>query len=107
LELPDNLRAGCAGLIPAPECFDRQVEIYQLMQTGRSEDEAEAERLYREILPLIVFVMQSVEMFLCYGKRIAAQRLGIEQVYDRAPAVRPGRFGLECIERYSALLGQL
>jgi 2-keto-3-deoxy-L-arabinonate dehydratase len=25
LELPDNLRAGCAGLIPAPDCFEAQV----------------------------------------------------------------------------------
>ncbi|MFO1349449.1 MAG: dihydrodipicolinate synthase family protein [Gammaproteobacteria bacterium] len=30
LELPDNLRAGCAGMIPAPECFDRQARIYEL-----------------------------------------------------------------------------
>jgi 4-hydroxy-tetrahydrodipicolinate synthase len=107
LELPDNLRAGCAGLIPAPECFDRQVEIYHLMQSDKPEDEAEAERLYREILPLIVFVMQSVETFLCYGKRVTARRLGVEQVYDRAPAVRPNRFGLECIERYAAFLGAM
>ena len=69
LELPDNLRAGCVGLIPAPECFDVQVRIFELMRSGRPEDEAEAERLYREILPLIVFLMQSIENFLCYGKR--------------------------------------
>ena len=25
LELPDNLRAGCAGLIPAPDCFEAQI----------------------------------------------------------------------------------
>jgi 4-hydroxy-tetrahydrodipicolinate synthase len=107
LELPDNLRAGCAGLIPAPECFDRQVAIYNLMSTGSPEDEAEAERIYREILPLITFVMQSIETFLCYGKRVTARRLGIEQVYDRAPAMRANEFGLECVARYAAMLEDL
>ena len=44
LELPDNLRAGCVGMIPAPECFDVQVRIFELMQSGQAADEAEAER---------------------------------------------------------------
>ena len=85
LELPDNLRAGCVGLIPAPECFDVQVRIFELMQSGQPADEAEAERLYRGILPLIVFLMQSVENFLCYGKRLTARRLGLGEVHDRPP----------------------
>ena len=105
LELPDNLRAGCVGLIPAPECFDVQVRIFELMRTGRSVDEAEAERLYREILPLIVFLMQSVENFLCYGKRVAARRLGLGEVLDRPPAQPPTAFGLASDERYAAGLG--
>ncbi len=105
LELPDNLRAGCAGMIPAPECFDRQARIFELMRTGNADDEAEAERIYQEILPLIVFLMQSIDNFLCYGKRITARRLGIAEVHDRAPAQRPTAFGLACAERCSAALG--
>jgi 4-hydroxy-tetrahydrodipicolinate synthase len=105
LELPDSLRAGCVGLIPAPECFDVQVRIFELMRTGRPQDEAEAERLYREILPLIVFLMQSIENFLCYGKRIAARRLGLPEVHDRPPAQPPTPFGLASAERYAAGLG--
>lgn len=105
LELPDVLRAGCVGMIPAPECFDVQVRIADLMRTGRAEDEAEAERLYREILPLIVFVMQSVETFLCYGKRVAAQRLGLGEVHDRTPVLPPTAFGLACAARYAERLG--
>jgi len=101
LELPDNLRAGCAGLIPAPECFDRQVQIFELMRQG---EEAQAEAIYQEILPLIVFLMQSIETFLCYGKRITARRLGIETVYNRAPALPPNEFGLACAARYAAHL---
>ncbi len=101
LELPDNLRAGCAGLIPAPDCFEAQIAIYQAMRLG---DEAEAERLYREILPAIVFVMQSVDHLICYGKRLTAARLGLE-VFDRGPGLAPNRFGLAAVARFAAALG--
>lgn len=107
LQLPNSLRAGCVGLIPAPDIFDPQVKIYELMRTGRPEDEAEAERIYRELLPLIVLLMASVENFICYGKRIAARRLGLGPVHARAPSLQPTAFALDCIERYSAHLGPL
>lgn len=92
LELPDVLRAGCVGMIPAPECCDVQVQIYEAMQRG---DETTAEDLYAKVLPLIVFVMQSIEASLTYGKRVTAHRLGLGDVYDRSPALAPTRFGLE------------
>lgn len=101
LELTDNLRAGCAGMIPAPECADVQIKIFEHMQAG---EEAEAEKLYAEILPLITFLMQSVDQFLCYGKRLTARRLGLKEVYDRAPCQRPTDLGLACLERYSRML---
>ena len=102
LELPDNLRAGCAGMIPAPECFDVQVRIFEAMRAGR---EDEAERLYREILPLITLLMTSVENFLCYGRRIVARRLGITEIHARAPSQAPTPFGLAAVERASSFLG--
>ncbi|MGK5047571.1 dihydrodipicolinate synthase family protein [Janthinobacterium sp. GB4P2] len=100
LELPDNLLAGCAGLIPAPECFDVQVRIYNLMREGGADNQQQALALYREILPLIVFLMQSIDNFLCYGKRLTARRLGLGQVFDRAPALAPSAFGLATLQRY-------
>ncbi|MEQ8967496.1 MAG: dihydrodipicolinate synthase family protein [Azospirillaceae bacterium] len=100
LELPDNLRAGCAGMIPAPECFDRQVAIFDLMAAG---DEAGADAAYAAILPLITFLMQSVETSLCYGKRIVARRAGLgDVVNERDPAMVPTPFGLGIMDRYSA-----
>ena len=107
LELPDNLRAGCAGLSPAPECADVQVRIFELMTSGDPTEEHEAERLYRDILPLIAFVMQGIEHFLCYGKRVLAHRLGLGPVHDRVPSLQPTPFGLACAERYAAGLGPL
>jgi 2-keto-3-deoxy-L-arabinonate dehydratase len=101
LELPDNLRAGCAGLIPAPDCFEVQIAIYAAMRRG---DEAEAERLYREILPAIVFVMQSVDHLICYGKRLVAARMGIA-VHDRSPGLLPNAFGEAAVSRFAGALG--
>jgi 4-hydroxy-tetrahydrodipicolinate synthase len=101
LELPDVLRAGCAGLIPAPEAFDVLLRIHAAMARG---DDAEADRRYAEILPLIVFLMQSIDQFLCYGKRLTARRLGLGEVFDREPCQRPTRLGLACLERWSAAL---
>ena len=107
MELPECLRAGCVGMIPAPECFDVQVAIYDLMRESTPEADLEAERRYREILPLIVFMMTSIDTFVCYGKRIVARRLGIDAVLDRAPCQHPTEFGLVMAQRLSGMLGPL
>ena len=102
LELPDNLRAGCTGIIPAPDCFEAQVAIYAAMRRG---DAAEAERLYREILPAIVFVMQGVDSLICYGKRLVAARMGGAEVFDRAPFLAATPFGEAVVARLAKELG--
>ncbi len=104
LELIDNLRAGCAGIIPGADLFDLQAQCFDAM---RADDEVQAYTLYARVLPAIVFAMQSIDHLVCYGKRIAAKRLGIEHVYDRAPGITPSSFGLECVQRHAALLGPL
>ena len=107
LELPDNLRAGCAGMVPATDTFDYQVKIYELMKRGGVEGERTAEEIYRRILPAIVFTLQSLDTLICYGKRLAALRLGSSEVFDRAPALDPTAFGLACVQRYAHALGKL
>jgi 4-hydroxy-tetrahydrodipicolinate synthase len=103
LELPDNLRAGCAGLVPAPDCFEAQVAIFNAMARG---DEAEAERIYAGILPAIVFVMQSIDHLICYGKRLVAARMGIGKVHDRAPFLASTPFGETAVARFAVRLGK-
>ncbi len=107
LELPDNLRAGCAGMIPAADTFDYQARIFELMLRATERDERAAEEIYQKILPAIVFTLQSLQMLICYGKRIAALRLGLAEVHDRAPALVPTEFGLGCARRYADTLGPL
>jgi len=107
LELMDNLRAGCAGMIPATDTFDYQVKIFELMRRASVSDERAAEGLYHKILPAIVFTLQSLDTLVCYGKRIAAQRLGLPELHDRAPALVPTQFGMDCARRYADILGPL
>ena len=71
MELVDNLRAGCAGMVVAPDCALEQQHIAKLYAAGAIE---EAQAQYARILPTVVFVMQSLETLVVYGKRIAAWR---------------------------------
>jgi 2-keto-3-deoxy-L-arabinonate dehydratase len=99
-ELIDNLRAGCAGLIIAPDSFDWQAATGHAFAAGEHE---KAQALYERVLPSIVFVMQSLDALTCYGKRIAAWRMGFDVAHDRG--MQPTAFGLECARRYAAALG--
>ncbi len=101
MELVDSLRAGCQGMIPGVETCDVQSRIFELMQSG---DEAEADRQWREILPLLSFFMHTIDHLLCYGKRLAARRLGFDRVHDRSPAQAPTDFGLALVERWANVL---
>jgi 4-hydroxy-tetrahydrodipicolinate synthase len=107
MEFTDVIRAGCVGMIPSVESCHVQSRMFELMRTGRAEDAAEAERLYAELAPLIVFLMQSVAQFVCYGKRLTARRIGLAAVHDREPAQAPTAFGLDCLARHAAVLDQL
>jgi 2-keto-3-deoxy-L-arabinonate dehydratase len=102
-ELTDSLRAGCVGLIPGFETVDVQSRIFELMRS----DEHAAERLFQDLLPLVSFLMESIDHFLAYGKRLAARRLGLGPVHDRAPAVQVTAFGEKLLDRLSVHLGPL
>jgi len=107
LQLPNSVRAGCAGLIPGAECFDVQARIYALMRSDDPADHAAGDALHAELLPLIVFLMSSVENMIAYGKRLAARRLGLGTTHDRPPASPVSAFGLDCLERLGAALPPL
>lgn len=101
LELVDNLRAGCTGMILAPDTIDHSLRAYDRFMAG---DEPGAEAAYRDVSPAIVFIMQSIESLLCYGKRLFGERAGLV-IHDRSPALRPTEFGLELVRRHAAQLG--
>ena len=104
MELLDNLRAGCAGMIVAPDCALEHQQIAKLYSEGAVE---EAEAHYARILPTVVFVMQSLETLVVYGKRIAAWRSGIDVQHDRHCALHPTPFGIKTARRFAEQLGPL
>lgn len=99
LELTDNIRAGCAGMIPGSESADIQKRIFDLATSGDAAKAAEAEALYRQMLPMVVFAIQSLENFLCYGKVLAAARFGITGTVLRTPGTAPTEFGLASLRQ--------
>ncbi len=107
LTLPDSLRAGCAGLIPSTDTVDVQAQIFDLMRSARAEEITDAERLHRDILPVLVFLMTTVENLVAYGKHLAALRLGLSAPHARQPAATPTAFGLACVQRFARQLGPL
>jgi 4-hydroxy-tetrahydrodipicolinate synthase len=102
MELLDNLRAGCSGMVVAPDCAWEQQHIANLYAAAAYD---EAEYAYARILPNIVFVMQSLETLVVYGKRIAAWRSGMDVLYDRRCALAPTPFGLDIARRFAQQLG--
>ncbi len=105
LELMTTLHSGCSGCIPAPDIFDVHVEIYRLFAIGTPEAIAEADRLYKEVLPVIVFFSQTVTATLTYGKYVTAKRMGLANDRLRAPALNATEFGIASVERMIEGLG--
>ena len=104
LELTDNYRAGCQGMIPGIEAIDLQVAIERAMRAG---DEAGAEALYRRLLPSVTFCMQGIAHLVLYAKVIAAHRLGLPLCHQRGPADSASPQGLAWAERLARDLGPL
>jgi hypothetical protein len=67
------------------------------------DDQHAAEELYRTVLPLVVFLFQSLQAFVIYGKTLAAQRMGIE-AHFRAPIGNGSDAGRKVLERLAGTL---
>ena len=102
-EIIDNFLAGCSGIIPSLEGTDTFLKIYKLIQQKKI---LEAKKLYKKILPSIVFSMQSIDTLVCYGKRICAYRMGIKKIYDRSPGLKPSNFGIKLSKQFANDLGK-
>jgi 2-keto-3-deoxy-L-arabinonate dehydratase len=107
IEMLDSMRAGAVGIIPGGEAFDVLARAFDQMAEGTEKSVAEAERLYAKVLPLLIFLMESMDTFLVYGKPVLGHRLGIAEIEPRLPSTPPSAFGLEMARRYAAVLGKL
>ena len=102
-EIIDNFLAGCSGIIPSLDAADGCLNIYKLFQQKKI---SEARKVYKKILPSVVFSMQSIDSLVCYGKRICAYRMGMKKVYDRKPGLIPTSFGVKLAKQFANELGR-
>jgi 2-keto-3-deoxy-L-arabinonate dehydratase len=107
IEMLDALRGGAVGIILGGEAFDVLAQALDHMAEGTQKSVAEAERLYAKVLPLLVFLMESMDTFPVYGKPVLGHRLGIAEIEPRLPSTPPTVFGLKVARRYAASLGKL
>ena len=102
-EIVDNFIICCKGIVPCLDGADRFIIIYKLIQKNNI---ISANKEYKKILPTIVFIMQSINTLVCYGKRICAYRMGVSDVYDRKPFLSPTDYGIKKSKEIAMLLGR-
>lgn len=103
LEMPDLMRAGCAGCIPGVEVCDRLIQVSRLLEQG---DAARAQAVYREAEPVIIFLEQSINHFVTYSRELTARRLGLGHAEHRlGTEVSP--FAISLLDRFRDELGPL
>lgn len=103
LDMPDCIVAGCAGFVPGAESTDRLVSIYEALTSGDARRVAQGEHEYKELAPLLNFLMLGIDNFLVYGKALMARRLGLAPANGavRSPTSGPSEFGLAVLNRWS------
>ncbi len=97
LEMTDALRAGCGGIIVAPDVLPGVRRCWDAWGRG---DVAGAEAAYADFLPAALFGMQSLAHLHVYGKRVFGALAGIA-IHDRAPGVAPTQAGLRMAARWA------
>jgi 4-hydroxy-tetrahydrodipicolinate synthase len=107
IEMLDSIRAGAVGIIPGGEAFDVLARAFDHIVEGTEDGAIAAERLYAQVLPLLIFLMESMDTFLVYGKPVLGHRLGLDEIEPRLPSTPPTAFGLDAARRYAAVLGPL
>ena len=101
-EIVDNFKIGCKGIVPCLDGADKFIKIYNYFKQNKLDL---AEREYKNILPNIVFIMQSIDSLVCYGKRVCAFRMGVKNIYDRKPFLKPTDYGIKKSKKIAISLG--
>jgi 2-keto-3-deoxy-L-arabinonate dehydratase len=108
VDMPDSIRGGAAGCIPGGEAADELAAIYDDIKEASPEANERADRRYKELMPLIAFLMRSIDIFLTYGKPILCRRLALPDYngLPRSPSSAITDARLRVAEYWSRHLGR-
>ena len=86
--------------------INQHKDKHDLNEHVKNMDITKANKEYKKILPSIVFIMQSINTMICYGKRVCAYRMGIKNINDRKPFLIPTEHGIKKSKTIAIELGR-
>lgn len=99
LDLPQAVSAGCSGCMPTASLTSQFVEIWELLMRDHEAGKAK----HSQILPLLNFMMQSVEFLISAEKHHLCSRGIIKNPYCRRPAALLSKSDVEQLSKYYLL----
>jgi dihydrodipicolinate synthase/N-acetylneuraminate lyase len=102
LHLPDDMRRGVSGVMPTVSLGKGFVHLYQLLRAGSEEGRT----FHHKLLPLLNFMMQSVEMLIAVEKELLVRRGIFRSARYREPGWTMDAFQRAELEQYVADLGE-
>ena len=100
LHLPDDKARGVAGCAPSGSLGRAFVQLWNMLCQGGDEGWT----FHQQLLPLLNFMMQSVEMLIACEKLLLVRRGIISSAYCREPAFHLDSFQLAELERHAKKL---
>lgn len=102
LQMIEALDRGAVGVIPGASISEHYLEIWDRYRAG---DRAGARRKHAELLPLINHVVQDIEGFIHYEKRMLAAKGLIDSARTREPNFTPDEHFDRLFEEYFQAIG--
>jgi 4-hydroxy-tetrahydrodipicolinate synthase len=103
LHLPDDMRRGVSGVMPTVSVGRVFVRLYELSRAGADD---EGRKLHHKILPLLNFMMQSIEMMIAVEKELLVRRGILNSARCRHPAWTLDAYHRAEMELYAAELAE-
>ncbi len=102
LHLPDDMRRGVSGVMPTVSLGRVFVRMYDLLRAGNEE----GRKLHHRLLPLLNFMMQSIEMLIAVEKELLVRRGILQSARCRHPAWTMDTFHRAELEQYASELAE-
>ncbi len=102
LHLPDDIRRGVSAVMPTVSLGRAFVHLFKLLQAGADE----GRKLHHKLLPLLNFMMQSVEMLIAVEKQLLVHRGILRSAHCRHPSWTIDSFHMAELEQYATELAE-